>query len=223
MPYKTEKPTYSDYKSFGWGFGSDKRKDQFRKAQILAYEKRRGQQSASAMYKARARQLSKKANRGLIGELYDWAKEGIGLGEVTADEWAFMNYYKDATGMPPPILENPYAIERIGKFVDRAFDIGTAYVGGGMAVQGVKMGLKATKLASSQLARAQTKAAVKRAVKNKMTQLAKKRTVKEAVKGAAKGTFKAGNVALEAEYKATVAKEVGESIVKGFKQVTQSR
>jgi hypothetical protein len=147
----------------------------------------------------------------------------MGLGDLSVEEYQFINYYKDVLGQAPPVFENPYAIERMGKMLDRAFDIGTAVVGGGMAVQGVKLGLKGTAVASSQLARAQTKTAIKKAVQSKMAQLAKKRTVKQALKGTAKGVGRAGGKALEIEYKATVAKEVGTSLAKGFQQVTKGR
>jgi hypothetical protein len=157
----------------------------------------------------------------VVSQLIDWAKEGMGLGDLSVEEYQFINYYKDVLGQAPPVFENPYAIERMGKMLDRTFDIATATVGGGMAVQGVKLGLKGTKLASSQLARAHTKTAIKKAVKNKMTQLAKKRTVKQALKGTAKGVGRAGGKALEIEYKATVAKEVGDSLAKGFRQATK--
>jgi hypothetical protein len=219
MPYKIKKATYSDYKSFGWKFGSDKKMTQFRKAQLLAYEKRRGQKAAASVHRMRAGQKSREANRSVARQLLEWAREGIGLGNLSAEEWDFINFYKEELGQAPPVFENPFMIERMSKMLDRAFDIGTVTVGGGMAVQGVKLGLKGTKLASSQLARAQTKAAVKRAVKSKMADLAKKRTVKQALKGGAKGVAKAGGKALEFEYKATVAREVGGSLAKGFKQL----
>jgi hypothetical protein len=159
----------------------------------------------------------------VIKDLKDWALSGVGLGKLSKDEWQFINYYKDATGKPPPIFENPFMIERMGKMLDRSFDIATAVTGAGMAVQGVKLGLAGTKLATSQLARAKTKAAVKRAVKSKMIELTKKRTVRNTLKVAAKGTAKAGGKALEIEYKTAVAKEIGGSLAKGIKRATGGR
>jgi hypothetical protein len=223
MPYKPQKTTYADYKTFGWGFGSDKSKAQFRDAQIKAYHKRAGMKAASSIYSIRAKQKKREAGASVARQLAKWAQEGIGLGDLSKDEWQFINMYKQITGDPPPIFENPFMIERMGKMLDRAFDVGTVAVGAGVATQAVKAGLKGTQLATSQLARAQTKKAVKAAVRRRMRELARKRTVKQALKGGTKGVAKAGGKALEYEYKAAAVREIGGSLAKGFKQATGGR
>ena len=90
-------PYYKPYTYFNWGKKgheggyefTDARQKALRKAQIASAMKRKGRAAASSVYKMRAAQLAREAERGTLATLLDWIKEGVGIGEVSADEWQF--------------------------------------------------------------------------------------------------------------------------------------
>jgi hypothetical protein len=218
---------YASYKSFNWSENvglknfrfTDARQQSLRKAQIASALRRKGQSASRSLTKIRAKQAQREAAKGVLEAMKDWSLEGLGFGDLSADERAFMVEYKDITGNAPPIFENPYVLERMGKMVDKAFTAASVYVGGGLAVQGIKAGIKGTQLASSQLVRATTKAQVKKAIMSKARQLAQKQGIKGRAKSVAGGTAKAALKGVEVEYKASVIGELTGMMKKGFKEL----
>lgn len=151
----------------------------------------------------------------------NWVKEGLGAGEMTKEEEEYIEAFVNEHGRVPKPWEDPNFVGRVGKFVEKVFEIGMVAGGVGLGVSGVKAAVTGTKLATSGVARAATKTAVKSAAKKAATALAKKRSVKEALKVAGKGTAKAVGRGFDVQYKAEIAGMFTKMGKKGISNIKQ--
>ena len=161
----------------------------------------------------------KAVKNSVLKDLKNWSLEGMGLGKMSREEKEYLTAFEEQMGRAPLPWEDPYLLERTGKFVDKAFTALTVAAGPGLALKGVKMMVQGTKLATQEAARAATKSALKKALNKTVKELTKKASVKNTLARAGKHSYKGGKHALHHEYEMSVAKEYKSMFKKGVNSV----
>jgi len=161
----------------------------------------------------------KAVKNSILKDLKGWSLEGLGLGNMTREEKEYLAAFEEVNGRAPRPWEDPYLMDRTGKFVDKAFTALTVAAGPGLALKGVKLMVQGTKLATQEAARAATKTALKKALNKTVKELTKKASVKNTLKRASKHSLKGGKKALHIEHEKHVVDEYKGMFKKGVNNV----